>query len=131
MLRFFWFRNPVVFYEAAVTFDSYVGSHQRVGNRDTLSLDSASTNLLSEKMILVASFFLDVVHRVVGIANQCFGILPILRENADPDRGADQKIMACDRVGSRRDLVYFFDIERQGFLLTYFEQDDDKFVTAP
>lgn len=84
------------------------------------SFHSESTNFWIEKLIPIAPIVLGEVHRVVCIAHQCFGILPILRENADADCGADQKVMGSDGIGRRNEIMYFLDLQSQRFLLIHF-----------
>ena len=54
-----------------------LGRALKVGNQRRATI----ANFLSEELVLVAPVFLGEVHRVVRIANQCFGIVPIQRES--------------------------------------------------
>src|ERR1039458_6982711 len=52
---------------------------------DELALNRANVHFLPEKLVIVPSIFLGVIHRGVGVIDECFRVFGVIRVDTDSD----------------------------------------------
>ena len=68
---------------------------------ESQAFDNAGIHCAAEELVAVASIFLGMVHRDIGILEQRVHVLAIIRVNADADAGSDIEFVTIEPVRQR------------------------------
>ena len=95
-----------------------------------MAFDRAHVHVLREELVIVAPFFLGVVHRGIGILDQRFRILGVGRVHADADAGRHMQLVFANRMWHRQRSQYLVGGQGSVFHMLVRRYQDYEFVAT-
>src|ERR1700676_531278 len=95
-----------------------------------LPLDGPQIHFRLEKLEIVTTLFLGVVHGGVGIFDKRSGIFSVFRVDADANAAIDMQIVPSDVVGRAERTEYFSGAGGRIFRMGDLGKEDHKFIAA-